>query len=517
MEIVAKKSLIPPLFGVIISTPIIYLVLFALSGEITMDGIKSLNIGTYALNTTLLVAGVLFLVLIFGGVSAYLVARFEFFGSRFYSIALALPLALPSYIVGYTYNGIFEYAGLLSQLTSLDLRFDILNIYGAIFIFSISMFPYLFIVAKAATQSLSNSVDEVVRLSGVGEFRAFFTIYLPLIYPALFIGIFLCSMEVISDYGTVIYFGVETFSVGVFKQWFGYANLEGAIQISIALMLFVFVILLLESKAKAKIRYSSSSFSSKKLQKKRLKKTQAFFASLFCFVLFFISFITPLCVLVYWSYLDLESFDFDYLVLFFNTLSLNLGSSLSIMFLAFIVLFFITNYKTKLSTISYKLSLLGYSIPGAVVGIGALLLFSSFDNLLGAYIFGGSFFVLMFAYLIRFYPAGVGSLNSGFSKVTNELNEASKLYGKDESMRIKSVYLPLVKGSLISGFLIVFIDISKELPATLMLRPFNFDTLAIRVYELAQNEMLPTLGIPSLMLLSMTIVAVLLLNLRIFR
>jgi len=202
---------------------------------------------------------------------------------------------------------------------------------------------------------------------------------------------------------------------------------------------------------------------------------------------------------------------------FFNTLSLNLFSSFVIMALAFIVLFFTINYKTKLSQIAYRISLLGYSIPGAVIGIGALLFFNSLDDVIGKYLFGGTLFVLVFAYLVRFYPAGVGSLNSGFSKVTSELTEASKLYGKGEFYRLQKVYLPMVKGAFMSGFLIVFIDISKELPATLLLRPFNFDTLATRIYELASNEMLPSLGIPSLLLLSMTIVAVLLLNLRIFR
>jgi len=517
LEIIKIKPYIAPLFGAIIAIPLLYLIVFALSNTDSLGEIKSLNIPVYALNTALLVLGVAFFVFLFGGTSAYLVSRFEFTGSKFFSVALMLPLAIPSYIVGYAYNGLFEYSGLLSQLFNTPVEFDILNIYGAIFIFAISMFPYLFIVAKSAFSNLSHSVVEVAQLQGVGAYKKFFQLFLPLVYPAFFIGIFLASMEVISDYGTVIYFGIETFSVGIFKQWFGYANLEGAVQVSIVLMLFVFVLLNVEAKAKEKTRYATTSFTAQKLQKQRLKGSQNLFASLFCTLLFFLSFLLPVSVLFYWSYLDFANIDMQIITNFFNTLSLNLISSFFIVSLAFIVLYFTLSYKTKLGAIAYKVSMLGYSIPGAVVGIGALLFFNQLDSFLGKLFFSGTFFVLVFAYLVRFYPAAIGSLNSGFSKITKELQEASKLYGKNERQRIFKIFFPIAKGSFISGFLIVFIDISKELPATLLLRPFNFDTLATRVYELASNEMLASVGFPSLLLLLITSIAVLLLNVRIFK
>jgi iron(III) transport system permease protein len=517
LELINFKAFIAPLFGLLISIPLIYLLFFSLSAGVNIAELRYLHLDNYAKNTFLLVLGVGILVLFLGGISAYLVARFDFFASRFFAVALMLPLALPSYVVGYTYNGIFEFAGLLSQLTGLDIRLDILNIWGAIFIFGISMFPYVFIVARAALMSLSNSVAEVVKLQAISPLRALVQVYLPLIYPALFIGLFLASMEVISDYGTVIYFGVETFSVGIFRRWFGYADLQGAVQIAIVLMVFVLAFLILENQAKARIRYASSGFSSQKLRRQKLTFMPALGAFLFCFTLLFIAFILPVMVLLYWAYLDLANFNQAILTNYFNTLSLNLLSSFIIMSLALVILFFTLNYKTKLAQLAYRISLLGYSIPGAVVGIGALLLFNHIDSLIGKMFFSGTFLVLIFAYLVRFYPAGVGSLNSGFSKINSELQEASKLYGRGEWHRLWRIYLPMVKGAFISGFLIVFIDISKELPATLLLRPFNFDTLATRIYELSANEMLPALGIPSLLLLSMTVVAVLLLNLRIFR
>lgn len=517
MEVSRFKSLIAPLFGAVLSLPLLYLLFFALDAGISLEAFSNLNLDTYTKNTLVLVAGVGALVFCLGTLSAYVVARFTFAGSRFFSAALVLPLALPSYVVGYAYNGIFEYRGLFSQLANSEYRLDILTLWGVIVIFGLSMYPYVFIVARAAFSGLSSSVEEVVKLQGIGPVRAFFRVYLPLVYPALFIGLFLTSMEVISDYGTVLYFGVETFSVGIFKQWFGYADLQGAIKIALVLMLFVFAFLLLESKAKARMRYATGSFSAKPLQKQRLRGLGALGAFGFCAGVLLVAFVVPVGVLVYWAILDPQSGSLELGRYTVGTLALNLGSAFAIMVCAFVVLFFTVAYHTTLAKIAYRVSLLGYSIPGAVVGIGALLLFSSMDRALGQYWFGGSFFVLIFAYMVRFYPAGVGALNSGFAKITTELQEASKLYASGEFARMWRVSLPMVKGAFVGGFLIVFIDISKELPATLLLRPFNFDTLATRIYELASNEMLPALGLPSLVLIAMTTVAVLLLNLRIFK
>jgi len=517
MEITRFKPYIAPIFGAILAIPILYLIFYALMDGLSWDAFKNLNLDTYTLNTLILVAGSGVLVFILGGLSAYFVARFEFWGSRFFAISLALPLAIPSYVLGYVYNGVFEFSGLFTQLTGIQEHFSILNIWGAIVIFGLSMYPYVFIVTKAAFLGLSSSIDEVIKLQGVGKYRAFFKAYLPLVYPALFIGLFLTSMEIISDYGTVVYFGAETFSVGVFKQWFGYADLEGAIKIALALMVFVFAFLIIESKLKSRIRYATGSFSSKPMPKKRLEGLQNIGVFAFCAILFCVAFVIPVVVLGYWAILDPRSGSLDLWRYTIGTLSLNLGSAFIITVCAFVILYFSLTYRTTLSKIAYRISLLGYSMPGAVVGVGALLFFGSLDDGMGRYFFGGSFFVLIFAYLVRFYPAGVGSLNSGFSKITNELQEASKLYAKGELARMLRVSLPMVKGAFISGFLIVFIDISKELPATLLLRPFNFDTLATRIYELASNEMLPALGLPSLVLITMTTIAVLFLNLRIFR
>lgn len=174
-------------------------------------------------------------------------------------------------------------------------------------------------------------------------------------------------------------------------------------------------------------------------------------------------------------------------------------------------------YPTKIGTFTHKLSILGYSIPGAVVGVG-LLIFSSFiDKSLGFILFSGTFFILIFAYATRYFASSIGSIENGFSKIDSSIDDATKIFGKSESNNIFKVYLPLMKPYILSGFLILYIDIAKELPATLILRPFNYDTLAIRIYELASNEILYKVGFPALVLVGTTAIAVILLNSKFVR
>lgn len=512
MEIKRYKYAIAPLIGLSILLPIIFLILYPFfEGSLSLS-LEGLHISTYLLNTIYIVLGTLVLVLICGGVSAYLTARYEFFGAKSLAFMLILPLALPSYVAGYAYVGIFEYHGILSfLLESLfgieGFRIDILNIYGCIFIFGITMFPYLFILARVSFANISQNIDELNAISGVGRLRALFGVHIPLAYPAIFAGALLASLEVVSDYGTVVYFGVESFSVGIFKTWFGYANLLGAIKIAFVMLLFVFLLLILEYRARSRYRFASMSLSQKKSSKKKLKGSANIFAFLFCFFVVLISFLLPLGVLIYWLALDISELNLSVVTYLVNTLSLNFVSSFFIVFVAFITIYFLRMYGGRYSHIVHKVSMLGYAIPGAVVGVAILIFFGALDGVIGYYLFGGSFFALLVAYTLRFYPASVTSVESGFSKIDSTLDDASKLFAKSEVSSIKNVYFPQMKSFLLSGFLIVFIDISKELPATLMLRPFNFDTLALRVYELSSNEQLSAVAAPSLALIAISFVA----------
>ena len=519
MEINKLKYYIAPSIGLCIALPILSLLLyFILKGDFNFEFLFSDIVRGYVNNTTILVLGTFFTVVILGTTSSYLSARFEYFGSKLFSILFVLPLAYPAYILGYTYVGFFEYRGILSSIFgNTNIRVDILNIYGAIFIFGIAMFPYVYILARVSFSSISSTVSELVSLHKIHPINAFFKVYFPLAYPAIFAGSILSIMETLSDYGTVLYFGVETFSVGIFKSWFGYGDLMQSIYVSITLLVFVFAILWTESLIRKKYRFTSSTHSGKKAVKKKLTGTNNLIAF---FISFFISTITlfiPTSVLIYWFILDIHTLDFTTFDYLYNTLSLNIFSSMIIVLLSFIVVYMLRFYPSNIGNITHKLSVLGYSIPGAVVGVGLLIISSSVDTAIGHVLFGGTFFILIFAYATRYFASSIGSIENGFSKIDVSIDDATKIFGKSESNNIFKVYLPLMKPYIISGFLILYIDIAKELPATLILRPFNFDTLAIRIYELASNEMLYKVGFPSLVLILTTAIAVMLLNSRFVR
>ena len=500
--------------GLCIALPILSLVIYFLfKGEFNIDLLKNNLLFEYSKNTSFLILGTFVFVVILGTITSYLSARFEYFGGKFFAICFVLPLAYPAYILGYSYVGFFEYRGILSDiLGNIDARVDILNIYGAIFIFAIAMFPYVFILARVSFASISSTVCELISLQQINPIKAFFRVYLPLSYPAIFAGSLLAIMETLSDYGTVLYFGIETFSVGIFKSWFGYGDLAGAINVAIILLVFVFGILWSENLIRKKYRFVSSTHSSKKASKIKLKGTYNFLAFTISFIISSVTLFIPTIVLIYWFYMDFWTLDFDTFDYLFNTLHLNVISSIIIILLSFIIVYMLRFYPSKFGNFTHKLSILGYSIPGAVVGVGLLILSSFIDKSLGFVLFSGTFFLVIFAYATRYFASSIGSIENGFSKIDASIDDASKIFGNNEFKNIIEVYFPLMKPYIISGFLILYIYIAKELSATLILRHFNFDTLAIRIYELASNEMLYKVGFPSLVLVSTTAIAVILLN-----
>ena len=519
MEINRLKYYLAPFIGLSIALPILALLIyFVLEGNFNNNFIKTKILLEYTSNTSFLILGTFIFVVVVGTITSYLSARFEYFGDKFFAICFILPLAYPAYILGYAYVGFFEYRGILSELVGNNsIRYDILNIYGAIFVFSIAMFPYVYILARVSFASISSTVFELVSLQQMNPIKAFFKVYFPLAYPAIFAGSILAIMETLSDYGTVLYFGVETFSFGIFKSWFGYGDLAGAINVAIVLLIFVFAILWTESIIRKKYRFVSSTHSAKRVSKIKLEGKYNILAFLISFVITTITLFIPTSVLIYWFILDFNTLDFDTFDYLINTLQLNIISSAVVISLSFVVIYMLRFYPSNLANITHKISILGYSIPGAVVGVG-LLIFSSFlDKSLGFILFSGTFFMLIFAYATRYFASSIGSIENGFSKIDSSIDDASKIFGKSELQNIFKVYLPLMKPYILSGFLILYIDIAKELPATLILRPFNYDTLAIRIYELASNEMLYKVGFPSLVLIITTAIAVMLLNSKFVR
>lgn len=507
------KHYLAPTIGLSIALPILALIgYFLLKSDFSFGQLTTPELFEYLQTTSLLSFGTFVAVLILGTLSAFLNARYEYFGSRFFGITFLLPLAFPAYIIGYCYVGFLQYKGLLSQLLGANVRLDILNLYGAIFIFGLAMYPYVYILARVSFASLSTTVVELVALHKLSFFRALFHVYLPLAYPAIFAGSILAVMETVSDYGTVLYFGLETFSVGIFKNWFGYANLMGAISVAMVLLLFIFAILLMESLIRKRYRFASATHSAQKASKIKLRGTHNLVAFSLSLLISTFALFIPTGVLLYWFAMDIFTLDETIFTHLYHTLSLNIAASLLIVGVSFIMVYAIRFYPSRLSTITQKLSMLGYSIPGAVIAIGILIVSTSLDAMIGQPFLANSLFVLFCAYASRYFAVSVGSMENGFSRIDKSVDDASRIFSSHERLRLKAVYLPLMKPYILSGFLILYIDIAKELPATLLLRPFNFDTMAIRIYELASNEMLYKVAFPSLLLVSTTAVAVLLLN-----
>lgn len=519
MEINRFKRYIAPFIGVCIASPILALLLyFIFKNEFDFDFLFGKLMKQYITNTTILVIGTFFSVLVIGTITSYLSARFEYFGSKFFAICFILPLAYPAYILGYTYVGFFEFRGILSEIVgSKSVRLDILNMYGAIFIFGIAMFPYVYILGKVSFGSISSTVTELISLHKINPIKAFFKVYLPLAYPAIFAGCLLAILETLSDYGTVLYFGIDTFSIGIFKSWFGYGDFLQSINVAIMLLIFVFAILWVESLIRKKYRFVSSTFSGKKAPKIKLTGKYNFIAFFISFVISLITLFIPTTILVYWFILDIHTLDFETFHFLSNTLTLNFISSIVIILLSFFVVYMLRFYPSKIGNFTHKLSILGYSIPGAIVGIGLLVISNFIDKALNHVLLSGTFLLLVLAYTTRYFASSIGSIENGFSKIDSSIDDASKIFGKSEISNIIKVYLPLMSPYILSGFLILYIDIAKELPATLILRPFNFDTLAIQINHLASNEMLYKTGFPSLVLVLTTAIAVLLLNSKFVR
>ncbi len=484
-----NRSLVAPIFGVFTVLPFLFLAVYSTyTGEILIDASVVKDIGYYSLNSAYLLFFGCLGALLLGLSTAFLAARYEFCGSSVFSVLFILPLALPSYLSGYAYVWIFQKGGLLSTVTGNDgLHLDILNLYGASFVFATTLFTYVYLLARSAFSSIGSDVTDLIKIRGASFFYAFFRVYLPLSLPSAFVGLSLVAMEILSDYGTVTYFGVSPFSVGIFKTWFGYGDLAGAVLLSGAMMVFVFAVFAAEMRYKNKISHTLSSATGKKSAKVRLTGLKGVFAFLFSCLVVAVSFFIPVCCIAYWLYMA-PPIDLEVLSVGAKTVVLSVASCIVIVFLAYFVSYFRKLYPPKRGLFLYKLSFLGYATPGVIVAMAITVMFGFLDETLSYRVFSGGFFALIAAYAVRYFAASVGSVESGFERVDKNIDDTVKIFAQSFIFRFFSVYPPLTARYIITAFLIVYIDIAKELPATLVLRPFNFDTLSVKIYGFASSE-----------------------------
>ena len=479
----------------------------------------------YIINSIFLILGVSFFVVLIGVLSSWLVTNYDFFGKSFFEWALILPLAVPPYILAYTFTEIFDTYGSANTLLSNIFLFDekkiffpsVRNIYGAIAVFSFTLYPYVYLVSRMAFVNQSISIIEAGRILGLSRVGAFFKLSIPLIRPAIFAGLALVIMETLSDFGAVEHFAIATFTTGIFRTWYGMYDLNTAMQLASLLLIFVTIFLVFERFSRKKAAFVSSNSLYKKHKVMKLKGSYSFFAMLFCLIPVFIGFILPIIELINWTInYKLDFFNRDFLKSAFNSLLLALIAAFLCTMIAFLINFTARYQGNKLLSFLSSTLMLGYAVPGLILAIGITQLFTIIDNSFYLFridiILTGSLIGLIIAYIIKSYALSNSTIESGFQRISNSIDDVSKTFNISGIKLMYKIHLPLLRTGLLTSILLVGSEVIKELPATLILRPFNFETLAVSAYNYASEERMYEAAAPSIAIVIVGLLPIIILS-----
>lgn len=482
----------------------------------------------YSLNTLILSVGCIFLTSFLGISSAWIVSRYEIPVGKLFEWMLILPLAIPSYITAYAYAGMFDYGGLISKMTSTigfsDIRVDIMNIYGLILVLSVSLFPYVYLSARAVFLYQSNRLIEASKLLGASEIKSFFYVVLPMARPAIVGGLILVIMEVLNDYGAAKYYGVSTFTTGIFRSWFSLAEPSTAIYLSSLLLLLVFILMYIERWQRGNKAFSSKTDNKVRLPKVRVSKGWLIILTVVVSIPVVLGFIIPFIQLILWGLLTYsEVFTPAFFSIALQSLGIAVVTGILTLFFALLILYFPQWNRLSLLKNSSRIAILGYAIPGAIIAIGVMIPTLAIDKWIIAIanelfdiniglILNGTIVVLIYAYIIRFMAVAFNPLEAGQVKISKQLSESSQMLGKGKISTFLKIDLPLFKTSMLSAFILVFVDIMKELPLTLILKPYDVNTLAVKAYEYASDELILESSIPSLCIILSGVIPIILLN-----
>jgi len=453
----------------------------------------------YVRHTAILAVASGALALVFGVGAAWMVSMCDFPLRGFFRWALVLPLAVPAYMAAYTYAGMLDVAGPVQRLIRLivpgahDTFFywNVMRIETVALIFGFVFYPYVFLLTRALFEHRSGRALEAARLLGRGPWSVFFRVAVPLARPAVVAGLALVLMEILNDYGAVTYYGVTTFTTGIFRAWFSLGDLDTAIRLSAILMVVVLAVLVLERWQRGAARYDESA-PGRPVSRYRLHGASAAGAVLFCATPLLFGFVLPVAQLGAWTVQVAPTMaDPGFLRLARNSFLLALGAATLCVMIAVVIAYASRLDRSPLTRSAGKLALLGYSIPGAVVAVGVLMAVLAVGRLVeggSAFLVTGSAVALVFGYVVRFMAVGYLSVEAGFTRIGENLPAASRVLGASPWRTLLRVELPLLRRALLAAGTLVFIDVLKELPLTLILRPFNFDTLATRAFQLASDE-----------------------------
>ena len=526
-----------PLLAFIVALPMLIIVasVFGADSGATWGHLWRTVLADYVVNSLVLMLGVGTLTLILGVPAAWYTAVCEFPGRRLFIWLLPLPLAFPAYIIAYTYSGLLDYPGpvqtFVRDVTGWghgDYWFPpIRSLGGAIVMLGLVLYPYVFLLARASFLERSASALEVSRTLGYGVRQSFFRLALPLARPAIVTGVSLALMETLADYGTVQYFGVSTFTTGIFRTFYGFDDITAASQLSAALLLFVVLLIFMERYSRRRARYDTSG-PARFEHRIRLSGGQAVWAWASCLVPVVLGFILPGAVLLKWALYDAAWDGSSFLALIWNSFYLAFLAAVIAVACALVLGYARRNRNTRVVRASLGVSGLGYAIPGAIVAIGVIVPLAWLDHRLidlAKFVTGeqiglvlsGSIVALLFAYTVRFLAISLGAVQNGLDKIRPSLDYATRSLGRRPIQVLAEIHVPLMRSTVLTALLIVFVDVMKELPATLILRPFDFNTLAVRAYELASDERLADAAVPSLMIVLVGVLPVILLSRTISR
>jgi len=486
----------------------------------------------YTWNSAALVVGVGALTLVIGVVTAWLVTTCEFPGRSVFEWALILPLAVPTYIIAYTYAELLGHAGpiqgalqvFMEPGTTARIRTGLMSLPGAGLMMALVLYPYVYLITRASFLKQSGGILETSRILGHSPRSTFFRVALPMARPAVVAGVTLVLMEVLNEYGAVRYFGVPTFTTGIFRAWFSLGDGPAAIRLSGCLLLFVFVLILLERAQRGRARFGDLAGRSRPLAPFRLEGWNRWGAFATCTLPVLLGFVVPVLQLVAWAVqVSPEALDGRFLVLAANSFGLAVVAAVVAVLVALLIVYAVRLSPTPLLRLAARASSLGYSIPGAVIAVGVLIPFIWLDRRMAGLLqavagipvgllLTGTVAALVFAYVVRFLAVALNPVDSGFERLCGNLDETSRSLGSPPMRTLVRVNLPLLRGTLVAAGLLVFVDVLKELPLTLILRPFDFDTLATRAFQLAMDEEVARSALPALLIIVAGTVPVILLS-----
>ena len=525
LRIFSFWRILPTLTFVVFVSPLV-IVLLSLTGDYSDNWTHLYNfvLGDYITNSIFLVLGVGLISLIIGTSSAWIITKYDFFGRRILEWALILPLAIPPYILAYTFTGLFDDYGSANEfirwIFNLDSSFvffpNVRNIFGAIIVFAFTLYPYIYLISRAAFLNQSKTLTDSGRILGLGGYRIFINLGLPMIRPAVIAGLMLVIMETLSDFGAVDHFAIQTFTTGIFRTWYGMYDLHTAMQLASLLLLFIIVFLVLERSSRMNAAYNSPVSNANSSSSEKLNGSKSFFCFIGCFIPIFIGFILPIIELSRWAFAyNTGFFNETFFIQAKNTILIALMASIVCTVIAFTINFSVRHTNVIfLKRINPFLSV-GYGVPGLILAVGIVQMFTYLDKgiFIGFdFVLTGSLFGLLLAYLIKSYALSNSTIESGFERLSNRLDDSARVLKSSGWNLLLRVHFPLMKTSLLTSILLVMSEVVKELPATLILRPFNFDTLAVSTYIYAAEERMFEAASPAIAIVVIGLIPIIILT-----